>query len=108
MVGKRKSNKNYGRNKSSTACRKIERKRRAIMECLASDPVDLETLRSLAFTTNGFLSDDMRRRIWPKLLDINRFTADVASSFIKPHRSDHQVQKDIDRSLWYLFKKKDF
>lgn len=36
-----------------------------------SDPVDIETLRRAAATKGGLLTDELRRKVWPKLLNIN-------------------------------------
>lgn len=44
-----------------------------IQRALNSDPVDIETLRSAAVSEGGLLTDDVRRKVWPKLLSINVF-----------------------------------
>lgn len=36
-----------------------------------SDPVDIETLRRAAVSKGGLLTDELRRKVWPKLLNIN-------------------------------------
>lgn len=38
---------------------------------ICSDPVDIETLRNAAATKGGLLTDEVRRKVWPKLLNIN-------------------------------------
>ncbi|KAL0167043.1 hypothetical protein M9458_038887, partial [Cirrhinus mrigala] len=42
-----------------------------IHQALNSDPVDIETLRRAAVSKGGLLTDDIRRKVWPKLLSIN-------------------------------------
>lgn len=44
-----------------------------IQQALNSDPVDIETLRSAAVSEGGLLTDDVRRKVWPKLLSVNVF-----------------------------------
>lgn len=36
-----------------------------------SDPVDIETLKAAAASKGGLLTDEVRRKVWPKLLNIN-------------------------------------
>lgn len=42
----------------------------------------------------------MRTRVWPKLLNVNRYLIDDYRSYIDPHRDDTQVSCDVERSLW--------
>ncbi|XP_067355398.1 TBC1 domain family member 20 isoform X2 [Channa argus] len=42
-----------------------------IHQALISDPVDIETLRRAAASKGGLLTDELRRKVWPKLLNIN-------------------------------------
>lgn len=35
------------------------------------DPVDINTLRRAAASKGGLLTDELRRKVWPKLLNIN-------------------------------------
>ncbi|KAK1784764.1 hypothetical protein P4O66_003436 [Electrophorus voltai] len=44
-----------------------------IHQALNSDPVDIETLRKAAVSEGGLLTDDVRRKVWPKLLSVNVF-----------------------------------
>lgn len=48
-----------------------KRKLFEIHQALNSDPVDIETLRNAAVTEGGLLTDDIRRKVWPKLLNVN-------------------------------------
>ncbi len=48
----------------------------------------------------GFRSNQLRNRIWPKMLNIDRYSIIDYRQFIKEHADYAQVQCDIERSLW--------
>ena len=50
---------------------RLRGKIRRINDALEQDPVDVETLRALAITADGLITTDLRRRVWPKLLNVN-------------------------------------
>ncbi|XP_051872351.1 TBC1 domain family member 20 isoform X2 [Pristis pectinata] len=50
---------------------KKKRKLLAIHQALNDDPVDVRTLRQCAVSEGGLLSDEIRRKVWPKLLNVN-------------------------------------
>lgn len=72
-----------------------------IHQALNSDPVDIETLRQAAVSEGGLLTDDIRRKVWPKLLNINVYSLPAKPS--KDVREDHkdyrQVVLDVRRSM---------
>ncbi|XP_026145286.1 TBC1 domain family member 20-like isoform X1 [Carassius auratus] len=72
-----------------------------IHQALNSDPVDIETLRRAAVSEGGLLTDDIRRKVWPKLLSINVYSLPAKPS--KDDREDHkdyrQVVLDVRRSM---------
>uniref|UniRef100_A0A8C1DLG9 TBC1 domain family member 20 n=1 Tax=Cyprinus carpio carpio TaxID=630221 RepID=A0A8C1DLG9_CYPCA len=72
-----------------------------IHQALNSDPVDIETLRRAALSEGGLLTDDIRRKVWPKLLSINVYNLPPKPS--KDVREDHkdyrQVVLDVRRSM---------
>ncbi|XP_016298037.1 TBC1 domain family member 20 [Sinocyclocheilus anshuiensis] len=72
-----------------------------IHQALNSDPVDIETLRRAAVSEGGLLTDDIRRKVWPKLLSINVYNLPAKPS--KDVREDHkdyrQVVLDVRRSM---------
>uniref|UniRef100_A0A8C1XT37 Zgc:63863 n=1 Tax=Cyprinus carpio TaxID=7962 RepID=A0A8C1XT37_CYPCA len=72
-----------------------------IHQALNSDPVDIETLRRAALSEGGLLTDDIRRKVWPKLLSINVYNLPAKPS--KDVREDHkdyrQVVLDVRRSM---------
>ncbi|KAG9460483.1 hypothetical protein GDO78_021541, partial [Eleutherodactylus coqui] len=52
------------------------RKQKAVRihEALTCDPVDVETLREAAASEGGLLTQEIRRRVWPKLLNISVYS----------------------------------
>ncbi|XP_067281945.1 TBC1 domain family member 20 [Pseudorasbora parva] len=72
-----------------------------IHQALNSDPVDIETLRRAALSEGGLLTDDIRRKVWPKLLSVNVYSLPAKPS--KDVREDHkdyrQVVLDVRRSM---------
>ncbi|XP_059364977.1 TBC1 domain family member 20 isoform X1 [Carassius carassius] len=72
-----------------------------IHQALNSDPVDIETLQRAALSEGGLLTDDIRRKVWPKLLSINVYNLPAKPS--KDVREDHkdyrQVVLDVRRSM---------
>ncbi|XP_026088381.1 TBC1 domain family member 20-like isoform X2 [Carassius auratus] len=72
-----------------------------IHQALNSDPVDIETLQRAALSEGGLLTDDIRRKVWPKLLSINVYNLPAKPS--KDVREDHkdyrQVVLDVKRSM---------
>ncbi|XP_026088291.1 TBC1 domain family member 20 isoform X1 [Carassius auratus] len=72
-----------------------------IHQALNSDPVDIETLHRAALSEGGLLTDDIRRKVWPKLLSINVYNLPAKPS--KDVREDHkdyrQVVLDVKRSM---------
>ena len=41
-----------------------------ISRALSSDPVDVATLRQLAISRGGLVNDELRKKAWPKLLNV--------------------------------------
>lgn len=75
-----------------------------ISKLLIAEPVDLKALRKISRLEGGFLTNQIRARVWPKLLNVNRFDIPDYRSFIDPHRDDTQVSVDVERSLWRIDK----
>jgi len=82
----------------------LKEKVRRINNALDSDPVDIEALRAFALSAYGYVTDDIRCRVWPKLLNVNvynlprRKEVDVEQSEFRENKYFHQVRLDIDRS----------
>lgn len=77
----------------------VKKKQKKIFSALADD--DVEFLKKAAISPGGLLSDDIRRKVWPKLLGV-----DVIETSPRPSREDienhhyyHQVVLDVNRSL---------
>ncbi|XP_071785081.1 TBC1 domain family member 20-like isoform X2 [Asterias amurensis] len=71
-----------------------------IHKALTADPVDVAALRKLAISKGGLLTDDVRRKAWPKLLNVNLFDVPYKKGVnLEAHRDYHQVVLDVNRSL---------
>ncbi|XP_051792003.1 TBC1 domain family member 20 isoform X2 [Erpetoichthys calabaricus] len=72
-----------------------------IQQALNSDPVDIQTLRKAARTVGGLLTDDIRRKVWPKLLSINVYDlpAKPDKDIREGHKDFNQVLLDVRRSM---------
>ncbi|KAF8863196.1 hypothetical protein BDZ45DRAFT_645039 [Acephala macrosclerotiorum] len=75
----------------------------------ACEGKDIETLRKLATSEGGLVSDNVRRQAWPLLLGYASHDIDVKEEIEEPnswkklpkHRDEDQVQLDVDRSFIY-------
>ncbi|XP_040288529.1 TBC1 domain family member 20-like isoform X2 [Bufo bufo] len=78
------------------------RKQKAVQihEALTCDPVDVEKLREAAVSEGGLLSQEIRRRVWPKLLNINVFCLPPkpGPALRANHPDYNQVLMDVRRS----------
>lgn len=65
-----------------------------IRHLLQQNPVSLDALRELALSRGGgFVSNDLRQVIWPKLLGLNRFEAPPYRHFVgRENRWSEQVR----------------
>ncbi|KAM8966323.1 TBC1 domain family member 20-like [Pelodytes ibericus] len=72
-----------------------------IHDALTSDPIDIEVLRNAAVSEGGLLSQEIRRKVWPKLLNVNVFCLPPkpGASVRFNHRDYNQVEMDVRRSL---------
>ncbi|KAM6052885.1 TBC1 domain family member 20 isoform 2-T2 [Theristicus caerulescens] len=80
---------------------KKKRKVAEIYQALNSDPIDVAALRRMAISEGGLLTDEIRCKVWPKLLSVN--TDDLPPLPGKELREDNkdyqQVLLDVRRSL---------
>ncbi|KAI0394365.1 rab-GTPase-TBC domain-containing protein [Xylariaceae sp. FL0594] len=64
---------------------------------------DIDELRTIAITSGGFLTDDLRSKAWPLLLGFD--TVDYVTTTpwhdLPTHRDEEQVGLDVDRSFVY-------
>lgn len=72
----------------------------SIEKLLLQDKIDYNTLRTISRQEGGFLTNSLRNRVWPKLLNLNRYELVDYRVYLDPHRDDSQVKCDVDRSLW--------
>ncbi|XP_068432206.1 TBC1 domain family member 20 isoform X2 [Clinocottus analis] len=72
-----------------------------IHQALISDPVDIETLRRAAASQGGLLTDELRRKVWPKLLNINVYELPYkpGRDVRENHKDYNQVVLDVRRSM---------
>ncbi|RUS13455.1 rab-GTPase-TBC domain-containing protein [Endogone sp. FLAS-F59071] len=70
---------------------------RRINEAIANK--DLEQLRRLSQSENGFVNDGLRRRAWPLLLHCSRVADDWDEKKAEEHKDERQVLMDVERSL---------
>ncbi|CAG10814.1 unnamed protein product, partial [Tetraodon nigroviridis] len=67
----------------------------------SSDPVDIETLKRAAASKGGLLTDEVRRKVWPKLLNINVYNLPPKPGrhVRENHKDYNQVVLDVRRSM---------
>uniref|UniRef100_A0A674DUW4 Zgc:63863 n=1 Tax=Salmo trutta TaxID=8032 RepID=A0A674DUW4_SALTR len=72
-----------------------------IHQALNCDPVDIETLRRAAISEGGLLTDEIRRKVWPKLLSVNVYNlpAKPTKDIRENHKDFNQVLLDVRRSM---------
>ncbi|CAM9833663.1 unnamed protein product [Pylaiella littoralis] len=74
-----------------------------IQKLLRMVPVDLEKLRNLAWEKGGYQTDEVRLKVWPKLLSLDRHGLEDFRQYLEtPHEMTDQIQRDIDRSLTHF------
>ncbi|XP_077209639.1 TBC1 domain family member 20-like isoform X2 [Paroedura picta] len=77
-----------------------QEKRLRIHRALARDPVDVAVLRAEALSPGGLLTDELRRKVWPKLLGVNacRLPPKPGRDVRQNHKDYNQVLLDVCRS----------
>ncbi|EHB17184.1 TBC1 domain family member 20 [Heterocephalus glaber] len=73
---------------------KRKKKVAEIYQALNSDPTDVAALRRMAISEGGLLTDEIRQKVWPKLLNVN--TSDPSPA---PGKDLRQVSKDYQQVL---------
>lgn len=79
-----------------------ERKKRGLIEeALSNNNSTLETYRNLALDQFGLVGDDLRRKVWPLLLEVDLETLEKTPllSELSDHSEYEQVILDVNRSL---------
>lgn len=79
-----------------------EKEKRLKIEMALADPyTDLETWRAFARSEYGLIADDLRRRVWPLLVEVDPLKCEPAPQLedLKAHPEYNQVVLDVNRSL---------
>lgn len=71
-----------------------------IDKTLFEQPVDLQKLFEASRLEGGFLTDNIRKRVWPKILAINRYNTVDYRSYLDPKKDFTYIECDIARSLF--------
>ncbi|XP_075772936.1 TBC1 domain family member 20-like isoform X2 [Pelodiscus sinensis] len=89
-----------GRRRGEPPGSRRKQKLLSIHQALTSDPVAVETLRGAAVSEGGLLTDEIRRRVWPKLLSVNVYNLPPkpGRAVRRNHKDYTQVQLDVSRS----------
>nr|CAD7199421.1 unnamed protein product [Timema douglasi] len=68
---------------------------------LSKKPLDVTKLKQLAASEGGLINDDIRRKVWPKLLglDTKKAVPPPSEEELLAHPEYHQVVLDVNRSL---------
>nr|CAD7586328.1 unnamed protein product [Timema genevievae] len=68
---------------------------------LSKKPLDVIKLKQLAASEGGLINDDIRRKVWPKLLglDTKKAVPPPSEEELLAHPEYHQVVLDVNRSL---------
>lgn len=78
-----------------------KRKMSEIAQALNTTPVDVAALRRMAISEGGLLTDEIRRQVWPRLLNVN--VDNIPEELEKVDRENNkdfnQVLLDVQRSL---------
>uniref|UniRef100_A0A7P0T8Q3 TBC1 domain family member 20 n=1 Tax=Homo sapiens TaxID=9606 RepID=A0A7P0T8Q3_HUMAN len=80
---------------------KRKKKVAEIHQALNSDPTDVAALRRMAISEGGLLTDEIRRKVWPKLLNVNaNDPPPISGKNLRQMSKDYQqVLLDVRRSL---------
>ncbi|KAG8524157.1 TBC1 domain family member 20 [Galemys pyrenaicus] len=72
-----------------------------INQALSSDPTDVAALRRMAISEGGLLTDEIRQKVWPKLLNVNVSDPPLVSgkNLRQMSKDYQQVLLDVRRSL---------
>jgi len=79
----------------------VRQKISAIRRACNCDPVDIDTLKQLAISRGGLLNNEIRKKVYPKLLEFNmqNISPKPDEETLKNHRDYQQVVLDVNRSL---------
>ncbi|XP_067362242.1 TBC1 domain family member 20 isoform X2 [Channa argus] len=78
-----------------------KRKTTEITQALSVSPVDVAALRRMAISEGGLLTDEIRRQVWPRLLNVPLHVFDQEPETVERENNKdyNQVLLDVQRSL---------
>uniref|UniRef100_A0A1A8KS26 TBC1 domain family member 20 n=1 Tax=Nothobranchius kuhntae TaxID=321403 RepID=A0A1A8KS26_NOTKU len=78
-----------------------KRKIADITQALSVEPVDVATLRRMAISEGGLLTDEIRCQVWPRLLNVPPHLLDQEPEKVERenNKDSNQVLLDVQRSL---------
>uniref|UniRef100_A0A1A8SCB7 TBC1 domain family member 20 n=1 Tax=Nothobranchius rachovii TaxID=451742 RepID=A0A1A8SCB7_9TELE len=78
-----------------------KRKIADITQALSVEPVDVATLRRMAISEGGLLTDEIRCQVWPRLLNVPAHLLDQEPEKVERenNKDSNQVLLDVQRSL---------
>ncbi|KAG7319000.1 hypothetical protein KOW79_017474 [Hemibagrus wyckioides] len=80
---------------------KRKRKMAEITQALNATPVDVATLRRMAISEGGLMTDELRRKVWPRLLNVpvENIPEELDDVNRENNKDYNQVLLDVQRSL---------
>lgn len=73
-------------------------KLKKVQEALERDPVDIETIREHAVSNGGLVSNELRKKAWPKMVGVSIYdVAPYDDTALATHKDRAQVQLDVNR-----------
>jgi len=82
----------------------LREKEQRLIQCLEKRDVDLWKLREFAFTKGGFVNEQIRRKAWHKLVNVNPYTPPPPTSTIPNEQEDEEyelIKRDVKRSVLF-------
>ncbi|XP_046843719.1 TBC1 domain family member 20-like isoform X2 [Xenia sp. Carnegie-2017] len=80
---------------------RLRGKIRRIENALEADPVDVKTLGYLATTGDGLINNDIRTKVWPKLLQVNIYNITKATGGSKKRKKQSLEEEEMFRKNKY-------
>ena len=77
-----------------------EKRIRQIERLLNTQPVDLDALHTVSRLEGGFINHELRQRVWPKFLGVNRYMAQEFRTESGDRALTRKIRCDVERSFW--------
>ena len=85
-----------------------EKRIRQIERLLNTQPVDLDALHTVSRLEGGFINNELRQRVWPKFLGVNRYMAGEFRTESGDRAITRKIRCDVERSFWNFSHCKDW